>query len=166
MVLEGQYVRLEPLRVDHLPRFIEIGTGTEIFQWYTHPVRTADDMRAWVETALREQQAGATLPFATVARADGLVVGSTRFANIDRANRRLEIGWTWIAPPWQRSTINTEAKYLMLRHAFDMWGVNRVEFKTDSFNQQSRAALRRIGVGSSRVDLQACKLEYSIVSPK
>ena len=145
VVLEGEHVRLEPLRAEHSARFIEIGTGTEIFQWYTHPVRTADDMRAFVDTALREQSAGVTIPFATVARADRLVVGSTRFANIDRANRRLEIGWTWIAPPWQRSAINTEAKYLMMKHAFDVWGANRVEFKTDSFNQQSRAALRRIG---------------------
>ena len=72
-------------------------------------------------------------------------MGSTRFANIDRANRRLEIGWTWIAPEWQRSAINTEAKLLMMRQAFEGWGANRVEFKTDSLNTQSRAALRRIG---------------------
>jgi RimJ/RimL family protein N-acetyltransferase len=145
VVLEGEHVRLEPLGTHHLSRLIEIGTGSDIFQWYAHPVRTEDEMRAFVDTALREQAAGVTLPFATVARTDGLVVGSTRFANIDRANRRAEIGWTWIAPGWQRSAINTEAKYLMMQHAFGVWAANRVEFKTDSFNERSRAALRRIG---------------------
>lgn len=145
VVLEGEAVRLEPLRPDHLARFIEIGTGTDIFKWYAHPVQTAEDMRAFVGTALAEQAAGITVPFATVARAKDLVIGSTRFANIDHANRRLEIGWTWIAPDWQRSAINTEAKLLMMRHAFEVWGANRVEFKTDSFNDRSRAALRRIG---------------------
>ncbi|MBP1601939.1 MAG: Acetyltransferase, family, partial [Acidobacteria bacterium] len=73
------------------------------------------------------------------------VVGSTRFANIDRANRRVEIGWTWVSPPWQRSFVNTEAKYLMLKHAFEVMRCIRVEFKTDSLNQRSRAALLRLG---------------------
>jgi RimJ/RimL family protein N-acetyltransferase len=80
-----------------------------------------------------------------VERQRGLVVGSTRFGNIDLANRRLEIGWSWIAPPWQRSAINTEAKYLMLRHAFERLGCMRVEFKTDVLNIRSRQALLRIG---------------------
>jgi RimJ/RimL family protein N-acetyltransferase len=145
VVLEGEHVRLEPLTRDHVARLIEIGAGTDIFTWYTHPVRTADDMRGFVDTALREQAAGLTVPFATVSRADGLAIGSTRFANIDRAHRRAEIGWTWIAPAWQRSAVNTEAKYLMMRHAFGVWGLNRVEFKTDSLNERSRAALLRIG---------------------
>jgi RimJ/RimL family protein N-acetyltransferase len=72
-------------------------------------------------------------------------VGSTRFANIDRENKHLEIGWTWIGKPWQRTAVNTEAKYLMLRHAFEELGCIRVEFKTDSLNQQSRNALLGIG---------------------
>jgi RimJ/RimL family protein N-acetyltransferase len=145
VVLEGATVRLEPLGTQHLERLIEIGTGTDIFQWYTTPVQTAEDMRAFVETALIEHAAGTALAFATVERSSGLVIGSTRFANLDRLHRRVEIGWTWIAPAWQRTAANTEAKYLMLRHAFDVWDCNRVEFKTDSLNVRSRAALRRIG---------------------
>jgi RimJ/RimL family protein N-acetyltransferase len=106
---------------------------------------TPDDMRQYVETALAEQRAGQSLPFATVERASGRVVGSTRFAAIERAHRRVEIGWTWIARPWQRTAINTEAKYLMLRHAFEVWRCQRVELKTGSKNERSRRAILRIG---------------------
>ena len=102
-------------------------------------------MGRYVETALRWQAEGTALPFATVERRVGTVVGSTRFGNIDRPNRRVEIGWTWLGPRWQRTACNTEAKYLMLRHAFETWGCLRVEFKTDALNERSRAALLRIG---------------------
>ena len=85
------------------------------------------------------------MPFATLLRADGRLAGTTRFANIDRANRRAEIGWTLVARPYQRSAVNTEAKLLMLTHAFETWGCIRVEFKTDSLNFQSRTALTRLG---------------------
>ena len=83
--------------------------------------------------------------FATIERSSGRAIGSTRFMNIDRANRRVEIGSTWIAPAWQRTPVNTEAKYLMLRHAFEVWGCIRVELKTDALNQKSRTAILRIG---------------------
>jgi RimJ/RimL family protein N-acetyltransferase len=102
-------------------------------------------MRTYVEAALREQAAGVSLPFATIDLASGRVIGSTRYGNIDRANRRVEIGWTWVAPPWQRTPVNTEAKYLMLGHAFETLGCMRVELKTDSLNERSRAAILRIG---------------------
>jgi RimJ/RimL family protein N-acetyltransferase len=102
-------------------------------------------MRAYIETALQWQAAGTALPFATIERATGRAIGSTRFGNIDRANRHVEIGWTWLGKKWQRTAANTEAKYLMLRHAFDTWRCLRVEFKTDSLNERSRAALLRIG---------------------
>ena len=102
-------------------------------------------MRNYVETALRLQAEGTALPFATVLNETDQVVGSTRFANIDRENKHMEIGWTWIGKAWQRTAVNTEAKYLMLRHAFEKLGCIRVEFKTDSLNQQSRNALLRIG---------------------
>jgi RimJ/RimL family protein N-acetyltransferase len=80
-----------------------------------------------------------------VERSSGRVIGSTRFMNIDRVNRRVEIGSTWIAPAWQRTAVNTEAKYLMLKHAFEVWGCVRVELKTDALNQQSRDAILRLG---------------------
>jgi N-acetyltransferase len=94
---------------------------------------------------MAEQQRGESLVFATLERSSGALVGSTRFMNIDRANRRVEIGSTWIVPRWQRTAINTGAKYLMLRHAFESWGCIRVELKTDALNQKSRNAILRIG---------------------
>ena len=102
-------------------------------------------MAAWVDVALAEQAAGVSLPFATVEAATGRVVGCTRFMAIEPAHRRLEIGSTWVGRPWQRTPVNTEAKLLMLRHAFDALGANRVEFKTDAFNTVSRAAILRLG---------------------
>jgi RimJ/RimL family protein N-acetyltransferase len=102
-------------------------------------------MREYVERALAEREAGRALPFATVERATGRVVGSSRFAAIERHDRRVEIGWTWIGAPWQRTYVNTEAKLLMLAHAFEQWGCLRVELKTDRLNERSRAAIARIG---------------------
>jgi RimJ/RimL family protein N-acetyltransferase len=102
-------------------------------------------MESYVRGALAEQEAGQALPFATIDKASGRVVGSTRFAAIEPQHRRVEIGWTWVAPRWQRTPVNTEAKYLMLRHAFEQWGCVRVEFKTDVLNTRSRQALLRIG---------------------
>jgi RimJ/RimL family protein N-acetyltransferase len=108
-------------------------------------MRTREDLRAAIDKAFADQHRGESLVFATLERSSGSVVGSTRFMNIDHANRRAEIGSTWIAPAWQRTVINTEAKYLMLGHAFEQWKYNRVELKTDALNQKSRAAILRIG---------------------
>jgi N-acetyltransferase len=145
VTLEGRIIRLEPLSLEHLEGLCAIGLDPELWRWTTSVVRTAEDMRAYVETALRSQEEGTALPYATVWKESGKVVGSTRFGNIDAENRRVEIGWTWVGTPWQRTPINTEAKYLMLRHAFETLGCIRVEFKTDSFNDKSRKALLRIG---------------------
>lgn len=145
VTLSGHSVRLEPLSLEHLDGLCAVGLDEELWRWTTSQVRTRDDMRRYVETALEWQRAGTALPFATVLRAEAHVIGSTRFANIDRPNRRLEIGWTWVARPWQRTAANTEAKYLMLRHAFEVLGCIRVEFKTDALNTVSRRALLRIG---------------------
>jgi RimJ/RimL family protein N-acetyltransferase len=136
---------MEPLTLEHWPRLAEIGLAEELWRWTTSRVRTPEDMRRYIETAVEWQRQGIALPFATIARDSGLAVGSTRFAAIDTANRRLEIGWTWVAPPWQRTGVNTEAKYLMLRHAFEELGCIRVELKTNSLNTQSRNAILRIG---------------------
>jgi RimJ/RimL family protein N-acetyltransferase len=102
-------------------------------------------MLAYIQLALNEQQRGVSLPFAIVEKATSRPIGSTRYGNIDRTHHRLEIGWTWVAGPWQRTPINTEAKYLLLRHAFESLGCIRVELKTDSLNERSRAAILRIG---------------------
>jgi RimJ/RimL family protein N-acetyltransferase len=144
-VLEGRHVRLEPLTRDHHPALCAVGLDPEIWRWYPAPILTPAAMASAIELALAEQAAGTSLPFATVERSSGRVVGATRYLNIVPPHRRLEIGWTWIAPPWQRTAINTEAKSLMLRHAFEVLGCLRVEFKTDSLNARSRAAILRIG---------------------
>src|SRR5499427_10619321 len=106
---------------------------------------TSEDFRNLVHKAFAEQARGDSVVFATVERKSGKTIGSTRFMNIDRTNRRVEIGSTWIAPAWQRTAANSEAKYLMLRHAFEVWKCIRVELKTDALNQKSRNAILRIG---------------------
>ena len=145
IVIEGQHVRLEPLSLDHLDRLTQIGLDQAIWRWAPEPIVNREDMRTYIEPALLWQRDGTALPFATVEKKSGKPIGSTRFAQIDTDNRRAEIGWTWLNPEWHRTPINTEAKYLMLTHAFDTWGCVRVELKTDALNQQSRNAILRIG---------------------
>jgi len=143
--LQGMHVRLEPLAKVHLAGLAEIGLDEELWRWIPTPVRTEEEMAAYIETALGEQDRGVSLPFAIVEKATGRAIGSTRYGNIDRTHHRVEIGWTWVACQWQRTAMNTEAKYLLLRHAFETLGCMRVELKTDSLNERSRAAILRIG---------------------
>jgi RimJ/RimL family protein N-acetyltransferase len=145
VVLEGHFVRLEPMTLEHHAGLSAVGLDPEIWRYTLVVVQTPAEMRSYVEEALKLQQGGTTLPFVTIERSSGRVVGSTRFGNYDAANRRIEIGWTWIAPQWQRTAINTEAKYLMLSHAFEKLGCVRVELKTDVLNMPSRKAMLRIG---------------------
>ena len=145
VVLEGKYVRLEPLRVDHLPALCRVGIDEAIWRWTANIVKDESDIERDVREALADQAAGKSLPFVTIEAATGTVVGSTRFGNIDAINKKVEIGWTWISPQWQRTAINTEAKLLMLTHAFEVWNCIRVELKTDANNQQSRNAMTRLG---------------------
>ncbi len=145
VTLEGVRVRLEPLTLDHVPRLCDVGLDPELWTITMTLIRTEEEMKQYVAAALRLQEAGSALPFATLDKVSGRVAGSTRFGNIDRTNKRVEIGWTWLGKEFQRTHVNTEAKYLMLRHAFEVWGCNRVEFKTDVINEKSRNALRRIG---------------------
>lgn len=146
LTLEGSVVRLEPVRREHSALFwAAVKDSLEIFQWMPYSLKTPEDFDQFVARLLEEEKHGESVPFATVERSSGRVIGSTRFMNIDRANRRVEIGSTWIAPAWQRTAVNTEAKYLMLKHAFEVWGCVRVELKTDALNQQSRNAILRLG---------------------
>jgi len=147
LTLEGAVVRLEPVRREHAELFWEIAKSDleDIFRWIPYSMKTPDDFQRLIDKAFEEQERGESIVFATVERASGRVIGSTRFMNIDRINRRVEIGSTWIAPPWQRTAVNTEAKCLMLRHAFEVWTCMRVELKTDALNQKSRNAILRIG---------------------
>lgn len=145
ITLTGTHVRLEPLTLGHLAPLAEIGLDEDLWRWTTTLIRTRDELRAYVEEALALQAKGAALPFATVDLASGRVAGSSRFGNIDVVNRKVEIGWTWVGRPWQRTVVNTEAKYLMFRHAFEELGCIRVELKTDALNERSRAAILRVG---------------------
>ena len=145
VTLQGRHIRLEPLTLNHLDDLCEIGLDPELWRWIPTPVRSRDDMLDYMRLALEWQTDGTALPFATVEQSTGKVVGSTRYMNIDKPNRHVEIGSTWIGRPWQRTVVNTEAKYLMLRHAFETLGCFRVELKTDVLNQQSRNAILRIG---------------------
>jgi N-acetyltransferase len=145
VTLEGKRVILEPLSFDHHAQLCEVGLDEDIWLLNPSQVRTREDMRNYIAIALREEQNEISLPFATIEKETGRVVGSTRFGNINRENYRLEIGWTWIGKNWQRSFVNTEAKYLMLSHAFEALNCMRVELKTDSLNERSRNAILRIG---------------------
>jgi RimJ/RimL family protein N-acetyltransferase len=145
VTLEGRHARLEPLAKAHLAGLAEVGLDEELWRWIPTAVRTKEQMAAYIETALKEQQRGVSLPFAIVEKATGRAIGSTRYGSIDRVHHRVEIGWTWVAREWQRTAINTEAKYLLLKHAFESLGCMRVELKTDSLNEKSRAAILRIG---------------------
>jgi N-acetyltransferase len=143
--LQGSHVRLEPLTLQHHAALCEVGLAAPLWRWTMGFIATPEDMREYLESALAAEKAGTAIPYATVEQKSGRVIGSTRFMNIDRANKRMEIGSTWVAPAWQRTAVNTEAKYLMFRHAFEDLGCIRVELKTDALNEQSRRAILRIG---------------------
>ncbi len=145
VILEGKRVRLEPLTQAHHAQLCEIGLDEELWKLTTTIIRTPEDMKKYIDAAAKDFSDSKALPFAIIEKPSNKAVGSTRFGNIDTTHRRVEIGWTWIARQWQRTFINTEAKYLLLSHAFDTLGCMRVEFKTDSTNSRSRNALMRIG---------------------
>lgn len=157
VTLEGPAVRLEPLSLDHVPALVAAAAEDRATYAWTHVPDGEAEMRAYVEAALELAGRGEALPFATLDLATGRVVGSTRFANFERLPwggsppgpatppDGVEIGWTWLAASAQRSAINTGAKYLMLRHAFEAWGTRVVRLKTDRRNARSRAAIERIG---------------------
>jgi N-acetyltransferase len=145
VTLEGRFVRLEPLALMHVDALAAVGLDPDLWKWTTTSLRTPGEMREYVQSAIDDRAAGRALPFATIERATGTTIGCTRFANISIADKRVEIGWTWVAGPWQRTPVNTEAKLLMLRHAFESLGCIRVELKTDRLNERSRNAIKRIG---------------------
>jgi RimJ/RimL family protein N-acetyltransferase len=138
---------MEPLQREHAELFWQAAKDAldDIFQWIPYRMKTREDFEHLVAKTLDEQARGDSVAFATVRRDSGQVIGSTRFMNIDRTSRRVEIGSTWIAPQWQRTPVNTEAKFLMLRHAFEVWVCMRVELKTDALNEKSRRAILRLG---------------------
>jgi RimJ/RimL family protein N-acetyltransferase len=136
VTLEGQHVRLEPLSLDHIPALYAAAR-----EWNIPQEQVRDD----VEVALQLQASGSALPFATVHKTSATVVGGTQYRAIVPQQRRLEIGSTWLGRQWRRTAINTEAKFLMLEHAFERLGCVRVEFRVDAGNEPSRTAILRLG---------------------
>jgi len=144
-VLSGSHVVLEPLQPAHEQALIAAAADGELWNLTLTVVPSADTMARFIERALAARSAGTVMPFAIVRREDNRVVGSTRFWKIDRHNRKLEIGHTWLSASVQRSAVNTEAKFLLLRHAFEVMDCVRVQFTTDELNEKSRAAILRLG---------------------
>ncbi len=146
LILTGQTIRLEPLALEHVPALAVAGRDESLWRFmpYAH-MDGADFMRAWVNQLLELQTRGADLPFAVVHLASGQAIGATRYMDIRPTDRGLEIGGTWYAPAHQRTAANTEAKYLLLTHAFEGLGCLRVQFKTDLRNERSQRAIERLG---------------------
>lgn len=146
VVLEGEIVRLEPLEMRHAPDLLDAGRDESIWRFMPRATpRSVDDVRAFIAEALDGLRDGSQVPFATVDRSSGRAIGSTRYLDIRRAHRGLEIGWTWLSPSRQRTGANTECKRLLLAHAFEDLGALRVQLKTDARNVASQRAIERIG---------------------
>lgn len=143
--LQGNVAELRPLQFEHTSQLLDAAADGRLWEMTLTVIPGPETVDSYVATALVGRQAGTVMPFAIVSRVTGAVVGSTRFWKIDRANRKLEIGHTWLGASIQRSGINTEAKYLLLKHAFESMGCVRVQFTTDELNEKSRAAILRIG---------------------
>ena len=146
VVLTGKHVRLEPITEEHIPALAEIGVGQTFWDFMVYgSINTLEDMRGWVLDILSRAEKGTDLPFVAIHLASGRVAGATRYLNIMPNDRGLEIGGTWYGPEFQRTVVNTECKYLLLRHAFETLGCIRVQFKTDLRNERSQKAIERIG---------------------
>lgn len=145
VVLEGGLVRLVPLEAAHAASLWRVADDLDLWHLTTVRMESEGDVRRYVAEALAARAAGTAMPFATVHAPTGRLIGSTRFFNWEPAHRRVEIGYTWVARQWQRTPVNTQAKYLMLRHGFEALGCNRVELKTDALNHRSQNAMLRIG---------------------
>lgn len=145
VTLDGQHTRLEPLTLAHQEALIAAAADGELWNSTVTIVPTRETMACYIEVALAAQARGNELPFVIIRKSSGEVVGTTRFYEIEPNDRRLAIGYTWVSRSAQRTAVNTEAKLLLLTQAFEHWQFNRVEFITDVLNQQSRAAILRLG---------------------
>jgi RimJ/RimL family protein N-acetyltransferase len=146
VVLTGNYVRLEPMTEAHIPALAEIGVGQPFWDFMLYGnIDSAEDMKNWVLDILSRAERGTDLPFVAIHLASGRVAGATRYLNIMPKDRGLEVGGTWYGPEFQRTAVNTECKYLLLRHAFETLGCIRVQLKTDLRNERSQKAIERIG---------------------
>ena len=145
LTLEGRFVRLEPLRMEHAAGLLAPASNPELWRWFPTDLADPAEMRKWVGAAVEAERAGAEYAFCVISRDSGEPIGSTRFLDVDSANRSVEIGWTWYGRSAWGSRVNPESKLLLLAHAFETWRAHRVYLKTDSLNERSRAAIEGIG---------------------
>lgn len=146
VILQGKYVRLEPMTEAHAPALAELGVGQPFWDFMVYGrMETVDDMREWVQDILARAEKGTDVPFVAIHSDSGHVAGASRYMNIIPKDRGLEIGGTWYGPEYQRTVVNTECKYLLLQHAFEKLGCIRVQLKTDLRNERSQRAIERLG---------------------
>lgn len=145
ITLEGNHIRLAPLGLSHHAELCEVGLDQRLWRLTTIRLETSEDMLGYIQTALHEQAEATALPFVMIEKSSEKIIGTSRYHNINPTHRRLEIGFTWVAIAWQRTRVNTEAKYLMLKQAFEQYGCVRVEFKADAGNAPSCGALLALG---------------------
>ncbi|EMJ63959.1 acetyltransferase (GNAT) domain protein [Leptospira sp. P2653] len=138
-------MELLPLRMEHCDALIRAVLDGELWKLWFTSVPSPDQMKSWIETALREQEQKQSLPFIVRRKADRKIIGSTRYMNIEKTDRRLEIGSTWYSKEFQKTFVNTECKLLLLEHAFENLNCIAVEFRTHRLNQNSRRAIERLG---------------------
>ena len=150
-VLEGTRIRLEPMTLEHLSALAAVAFDDEIWRWMLNGANTPGDLRAWVENALRLEAAGTVMPWVTILKKNGRLVGSTRFMDFNETHRTIELGSTWLARAFQGTGLNIEAKLLQLTFAFEQLKLNRVAFKTHHENLRWQAALRKIGASQEGI---------------
>jgi RimJ/RimL family protein N-acetyltransferase len=146
VILDGNYVRLEPMTEEHTQRLFLVGNDPSIWRYMLYgELTTEQNMGDWVKDILSRKAAGTDQPFVVIHKESGMVAGATRYMEIRPQHRGLEIGGTWYGVQFQRTMVNTEAKYLLLRHAFETLGAIRVQLKTDLRNERSQRAIERLG---------------------
>lgn len=145
ITLSGIHIRLEPLQRAHAYALVEAGRSEEIWTWMPTSPLTADTVDGWLEKALQAEAQGREYPFVVVRLEGERVIGSTRYLDVQQDDRTVEIGWTWYSPDAWGGVVNPEAKYLLMRHAFDDWHAIRVALKTDIKNVHSQAAIKKLG---------------------
>jgi len=146
MTLNGKLIRLEPMSEAHVPALARVALDPNIWRYMIYgEKRTEEELRQWVREILRRQEQGTDLPFTVFHQESGQPIGTTRYMEIHPEHRNLEIGGTWYGVDYQGSGVNAEAKYLLLRHAFEEWGCIRVQIKTDLRNLRSQGAIERLG---------------------
>ena len=146
VTLTGKYVRLEPMTEAHVSGLTAIGSGQKFWDFMVYgKMKTVEDMRRWVLDILSRAKKGTDVPFVAIHLESSRIAGATRYMNIMPNDRGLEIGGTWYGPDFQRTPVNTECKYLLMRHAFETLGCIRVQLKTDLRNERSQKAIERLG---------------------